>query len=673
MSLVRLLGLLAFAALVACGEGKAQSGCELGSSDPACADQDGDGVLDSADNCDEVVNPDQADADADGTGDACEPPPPDKDGDGRDDAQDNCPARPNADQADGDKDGLGDACDNCPAKPNPDQADQDANGTGDACELVPADQDGDGVTDGQDNCPAKPNAGQADADQDGLGDACDSCPAKANTDQKDADGDGMGDVCDDCPAVANNDQKDADTDGLGNACDNCPTVANKDQKDADGDGVGDACDVPVGVDTDKDGIDDAKDNCPAKPNADQADFDRDGAGDACTSQDGTPAHPFIIPVKSAHSAYTDRRSTADSKSSSIGTYPPSTADESGPEYVYGFRVTVPTRFSAEVKAPEPSGVDIDVHLLASVSPVALIKRDDKVVWATLQPGTYYLSLDTYKAMKGSYVLDVSFRPVAVATGDTFNAYVLKAIDLIRRDWGLLGYDSAALTHDLPYGSAGVVKASKPPKTMCVAAAMEVLLTAMDLYARETGDGSVWTFLPKSSWESLATSRIRAHLWVNPAIKAGGSADAVRHFGMGMTVPFKELTPGSFLNLNRTTGSGHAVVFVAFLDSAGKEYSTWNSNVIGFKYYSSQGGLDVGAGGFDYRWAVFSKYGSPTMPGKRDINIIDSDDQVYLNTGIVYAPKHWLRTSWSDPSATRSVDSDFSVFDVRKFDGVTIDD
>ena len=43
-----------------------------------------------------------------------------------------------------------------PAVSNPDQADSNSNGIGDACELV-ADGDGDGVEDGEDNCPAASN------------------------------------------------------------------------------------------------------------------------------------------------------------------------------------------------------------------------------------------------------------------------------------------------------------------------------------------------------------------------------------------------------------------------------------------------------------------------------------------------------------------------------------
>ncbi len=44
---------------------------------PACdfIDSDGDGVIDSLDNCPLVYNPSQADSDGDGVGDACECPP----------------------------------------------------------------------------------------------------------------------------------------------------------------------------------------------------------------------------------------------------------------------------------------------------------------------------------------------------------------------------------------------------------------------------------------------------------------------------------------------------------------------------------------------------------------------------------------------------------------------
>ena len=83
-----------------------------------------DGVQDNQDNCVEIANADQHDADDDGRGDACD-----------DDADD---------------DGIPNLEDNCWIVFNPDQLDSNNNGKGDACEN---DSDADQVIDFRDNCP----------------------------------------------------------------------------------------------------------------------------------------------------------------------------------------------------------------------------------------------------------------------------------------------------------------------------------------------------------------------------------------------------------------------------------------------------------------------------------------------------------------------------------------
>jgi len=161
-------------------------------------------------------------------------PAGDEDGDGVEALADNCPALANADQADADADGTGDACDLCPNAAG-DNGDSDGDGLGDDCDP---DRDGDGIPDAADHCPADADTAQVDTDADGLGDFCDPCVVDPFND---ADADGSCSDIDDCPAVYNPFQENSDADEHGDACDNCPFLWNDDQADVDEAGGGDAC------------------------------------------------------------------------------------------------------------------------------------------------------------------------------------------------------------------------------------------------------------------------------------------------------------------------------------------------------------------------------------------------------------------------------------------------
>ena len=283
-----------------------------------------------------------------------------------------------------------------------------------------------------------------------------------------------------------------------------------------------------------------------------------------------------------------------------------------------------------------------------------------------------VTLETLReaALPAAPAVTVPFRADSRAGEKYFNAYILKAIAYLYSNYGLKGYDiNSILTHDITYHTFGIIPARHAPLTMCVAAQMEIILTAFELYAKETGDYSVYNYLPKRSFEGLEITALKGHIWVNHDFKADGTADALINFGMGERRAFEDLSPGDFVNINRTTRTGHAVTFLGYINSTGKMQPGYNSTVVGFKYFSSQGRAAAGEGGFDYRYAVFSKFGCPAMPYKRDCEVIYSADQRMLNTGTMLSPGYWtgVMPQASDETAGET------VLNRTFFNGITTDD
>ncbi len=319
---------------IACGSDAADDG-----STPA--DGDGDGICDALDNCPEIANADQADADGDDQGDACDV---DADDDGVADDADNCPAIANADQANRDTAlTCGDAA-SCATASGCDVIEADGGPRYLVCtdqprawadarrfcqrfgaDLLVIDTDeederlagafdesvGDvwiGLTDAAREGDYRWVDGSADARQDwGRGEPNNSGNEDCvhywhrGADWNDAQCasslgficelavDRVGDACDSCPDVASHDGTDTDGDGAGDVCD----------ADDDGDGVEDLTEEACGTDPldpeddegpdfDGDGVCNGLDRCPLLRD-DQADADGDGVGDACDDSDGDGA------------------------------------------------------------------------------------------------------------------------------------------------------------------------------------------------------------------------------------------------------------------------------------------------------------------------------------------------------------------------------------------------
>ncbi|MCK4857352.1 MAG: thrombospondin type 3 repeat-containing protein [candidate division Zixibacteria bacterium] len=212
------------------------------------------GVIDYCD----IASGTSQDINLNGSPDECETT--DTDGDGVVDIADNCVTVYNPDQLNNDNDPLGDLCDNCPYVTNPLQTDIDNDSIGDSCDFC-TDFDGDGYGDPGyptdtcilDNCPSTYNPAQLDFDNDSVGDSCDNCVQNFNPLQEDTDLDLFGDSCDNCPFFVNPLQEDRDGDDVGDSCDNCIDIPNPDQADSDSNGIGDLCDFVCG-DTDGSGL-----------------------------------------------------------------------------------------------------------------------------------------------------------------------------------------------------------------------------------------------------------------------------------------------------------------------------------------------------------------------------------------------------------------------------------
>jgi hypothetical protein len=272
-------------------------------------------------------------------------------------------------------------------------------------------------------------------------------------------------------------------------------------------------------------------------------------------------------------------------------------------------------------------------------------------------------------------------PLVLSAEETdFNGYVLKAVTLVAKDRSGLGYGPGNFTRDLQFGDNGLLPASHPPLTMCVAAQLEILVEALNLYFEDTHDATPFHFLPKVSWQRLRPTDLRGQIWIVENAPSHGAADAFSNFGMGQTVAFKDLRPGSFLNFNRNTGSGHGVVFLGYLDQSGNDLKGYSAAVAGFRYFSAQGKQGVDGSGLGYRWAFFSDAGCPALDGgrKRDCGVIRSESPKLLTGGVVLHPKNWDKKraaeqllqsqNVTDPKLLQE-----GVFDPSYFSGITTDD
>lgn len=248
--------------------------------------------------------------------------------------------------------------------------------------------------------------------------------------------------------------------------------------------------------------------------------------------------------------------------------------------------------------------------------------------------------------------------------DAFNAEILAQVEALHQERKGLGYDiNSYFTRDLDYGPSGKIKANNPPRTMCVAAVAEVIVCAMTAWYAAVGKKAPFTKLPVDSWRRGTSKSIRAHIFMYDGLKSNGTAHALERFGIGRQLKFEELQPGDFINFNRENRSGHACVFLGYLDEAGRDVASHGPTVAGFRYFSAQG-KNSEDGGFGYRWAFFAGKGPSTLPGKRmDRGLIYSSRASLLCCGYMLHPDKWPAAVGLD--AAQPANESLSVKRIRR--------
>jgi hypothetical protein len=157
--------------------------------------------------------------------------------------------------------------------------------------------------------------------------------------------------------------------------------------------------------------------------------------------------------------------------------------------------------------------------------------------------------------------------------------------------------------------------------------------------QQTNDASAYKKAPVELWTKGNRLSLRANIFMYEGTGSKGTADTFARFGMGRELPFSDLKPGDFINLNRSK-TGHAVVFLGYLDAKGNALGSFAPKVAGFRYFSAQGKGRPDAG-FAYRYAFFGT-NCPALDGGRvrDCGVIRSGNQRLLNTGRLAMPSRW---------------------------------
>jgi len=349
---------------------------------------------------------------------------------------------------------------------------------------------------------------------------------------------------------------------------------------------------------------------------------------------GTDCNPFKIDSF----PFEDSRDTNNAPQKKLNNYSCSPSfNEAGGEFIYVFKAKTDGVIYASVR-DEGDETDIDIYLLSGMNPADCIYRHDKNLIRSVEAEKeYFLILDTYvkdgTEQAGEYDLKVDF--ITIDKSRNFSDHIVEMKDLLMGEDKGLGYRNSGSGHhtrDLYYDDSQVFTMSPENRTThCVGVTYQIFFMALSHYYETTSDASVWN-MPLSLVKSWYP--IKDCWYVNSGCK--GARDVLSKYGLGENVEdISALQPGDLVNYDRTSGSGHSVIFLYFLDKNGRGQLQYDEGVEGFRYVSSQGSTN----GIDEKNAFFSGTCPPDVKNK-DCGIMKSS----MIMGRTFAPESFIPQS-----------------------------
>jgi hypothetical protein len=220
--------------------------------------------------------------------------------------------------------------------------------------------------------------------------------------------------------------------------------------------------------------------------------------------------------------------------------------------------------------------------------------------------------------------DIAITPEAgnVAPPSDFNDMVLALVDEYPTDSSIdyywpQGTDWSGSTQDIDYRGVRVANSGGFRSCYCVGLTWEIYLRSWQEFDRSTGgDADDLNGMTADDVLSMRTD------WFVRELDGPGASVAFENYGLGLDVQsFDDWRPGDFVQLWRTSGSGHNVIFIDWVTDD-------DGNRIGMKYWACNGTSSTDGPGYNEEY--FGSFNGALDPSK------------------MYAGRAYMPGDWSSP-------------------------